>query len=74
MVDHMRGVGLDQYAVTWKELSYDGVVAKIDEVWRSRDVIKQHMKSKSEESIRVAWSNAEIVGQFLDVCLPAATD
>ncbi|MGH7801117.1 MAG: polysaccharide pyruvyl transferase family protein [Thermodesulfobacteriota bacterium] len=65
MVDHMERVGLGKYVFDWKNLKYDDLVAKVKEIWLSRDIIKEHMKSQVKEFKEMAWKNAEIVNKFM---------
>ena len=65
MVDHMERVGLGNYVFDWKDLRYDDTVAKVKEVWLSRDTIKDQMKSKVKEFKEIAWKNAEIINEFM---------
>ncbi|MGH7901453.1 MAG: polysaccharide pyruvyl transferase family protein, partial [Thermodesulfobacteriota bacterium] len=65
MVDHMERVGLGNYVFDWKDLRYDDTVAKVKEVWLSRDTIKDQMKSKVKEFKEIAWKNAEIIKEFM---------
>jgi len=65
MVDHMERVGLGNYVFDWKDLRYDDTVAKVKEVWLSRDTIKDQMKSKVKEFKEMAWKNAEIIDEFM---------
>ena len=65
MQDHMNRVGLDRYVFDWKGLNYDDVIAKIEEVWSSRNAIREQMKARAEEFEEMAWNNAEIVNALL---------
>lgn len=65
MVDHMGRSGFSKYVFDWKDLKYDDLVAKIKEVWLSKDIIKELMKSQAKEFREIAWKNAETVTQFL---------
>ncbi len=65
MVDHMERSGFSKYVFDWKDLKYDDLVAKIKEVWLSKDIIKELMKSQAREFKEIAWKNAETVTKFL---------
>lgn len=65
MLDHMERIRLSEYVFDWKDLKYEDLVAKIKEVWLSRDTIKEHMKSQVKEFKELAWKNAEIVNKFM---------
>ncbi len=65
MIDHMERIGLSEYVFDWKGLKYDDLVAKIKEVWLSKNIIKEHMKSQVKEFKEMAWKNAEIIDEFI---------
>ena len=65
MVDHMERLGFGQYVFDWKNLTYKELAAKFEGVWLSRNLIKNHMKSKVEEFRALAWENADIINKFM---------
>lgn len=65
MIDHMERVGLGQLVFDWKDLRYDNLVTKIEEVWSSRDAIKDRMESQVKEFREKAIENAQIISELL---------
>jgi polysaccharide pyruvyl transferase WcaK-like protein len=66
MIDHMEGIGYGQYVRDWKELNYDDFVNIAEDVWQSRDTIKDQMGSRVEEFKDRAWQNAKVISGFFE--------
>jgi polysaccharide pyruvyl transferase WcaK-like protein len=65
MMDHMERIRLSEYVFDWKELKYEDLVAKINEVWLSRDTIKAYLKSQVKGFRELACNNAEFLNRFV---------
>ena len=70
MLDHMNRLSLGSQVFDWTELNYDDVIAKIEEVWSSRNAVREQMKARAKEFEEMAWNNAEIVTTLLEPVHP----
>ena len=65
MIDHMESIGLRQCVRNWKELIFDDFAKMADDVWQSRDLIKDQMRLHVRESRDRAWQNVQVISKFV---------
>ena len=65
MVDHMERITCGQYVFDWKSLTYEELASKANELWLSRNKIKECLKLRVKEFRELAWKNVEILEELL---------
>jgi polysaccharide pyruvyl transferase WcaK-like protein len=65
MLDHMKRVGLDEFVVDWRDISYPKLAGIIDDLWRGGDRVKARMDQRATEFRALAWRNAEILAEYI---------
>lgn len=62
----MRTVGQEKYVCNFKTMDFEELRAKVDDLWDSREKVREELKANVEEQKKLAWYSAELVRDLLN--------
>ncbi len=63
----MNSIGLGGYVIDFREMDFDGLISKINEVWENREEIRRDIEPKIEAQKELVLSCGELVKDLLQV-------
>jgi len=60
-----RSVGQEKYVCDYKNMTFDEMKLKFDDLWDNRNKIRDELKIKVDEQKKLAWYSAELVKDLL---------